>query len=69
MCILIGKRLAVFWTVSFTLNFLGLKMQKSTFLRKNGFESSYYKIDELVCPTWKTPNNWNFAYGGFFTRS
>ena len=46
MCILIGKRLAVFLN-SFLLfqSFFGLKLQKSTFLRKNGFESSFYKID------------------------
>ena len=30
---------------SFTLKFFGLKMQKSYFLRKNCFESSFYKID------------------------
>ena len=32
---------------SFTSKFLGLKMQKSTFYKKNGFESSVDKIDVL----------------------
>ena len=27
-------------------------MQKSTFLRKNGFESSFYKIDVKVVTKW-----------------
>ena len=27
-------------------NFFGLKMQKSFFFRKKGFESSFYKIDD-----------------------
>ena len=27
-------------------------MQKSTFLRKNGLESSFYKIDVLVVTNW-----------------
>ena len=41
MPILMGKRLAVF----FTSKFFWLKMQKSYFLGKNVFESSFYKID------------------------
>ena len=36
---------SVFEQFSFTSKFFGLKMQKSYFLRKNGFESSFYKID------------------------
>ena len=50
MCILIGKRLAVFLnTLHFTSKFFGLKIQKSTFLKKNDFESSFfYKIDIYV---------------------
>ena len=41
-----GKLLAVF-LISFLLlqSFLGKKMQKWTYLRKTGFESSFYKID------------------------
>ena len=37
---------SVFDLFSFTSKFFGLKMQKSTFLRKNGFESIFliYKI-------------------------
>ena len=40
-----GKRLAVFLTVFFCFKVFWLKMQKLTFLKKNGFESSFYKID------------------------
>ena len=36
---------SAFEQFSFTSKFFGLKMQKSTFLRKNDFESSFYKID------------------------
>ena len=36
---------SVFEQFSFTSKFFGLKMQKSYFFRKNGFESSFYKID------------------------
>ena len=37
---------SAFEQFSFTSKFFGLKMQKSTFfLRKNVFESSFYKID------------------------
>ena len=70
MCILMGKGLAVFLN-SFLL---GLKMQKSFFYRKNGFDSIlFYKIDVSVIINWsvrleKTPNNLNFAYGRFFTH-
>ena len=39
---------SVFEQFSFTSKFLGLKMQKSTFFKKNGFESSFYKIDVKV---------------------
>ena len=35
----------VFEQFAFTSKFLGLKLQKSTLLRKNGFASSSYKID------------------------
>ena len=47
MCILMGKRLAhCFEQFSFTSMFFVLTMQKSTFFKeKNGFESSFYKID------------------------
>ena len=47
MWILMGKRLAVFLNsfLLFQSFFFWLKMQKSTFLRKNGFENSFfYKI-------------------------
>ena len=36
---------SVFEQFSFTSKFFGFKMQKSTFLEENGFESSFYKID------------------------
>ena len=46
MCIFYGQTLSgVFEQFSFTLKFLGLKMQKSTFFKKkNGFESSFIKL-------------------------
>ena len=48
-----GKRLAFFEQFSFTSKFLGLKMPKFTFLRKNGFESIFfYKIDVYVVTNW-----------------
>ena len=52
----------VFEQFSFTSKFLGLKNHNSTFFKKNGFESSFYKIDILVVTSWsvrheKTPNN------------
>ena len=48
-----GQKLSsVFEEFSFTSKFFGLKMQKSTFLEKNGFESSFYKIDVLVVTNW-----------------
>ena len=43
---------SVFEQFSFTSKFFGLKMQKSTFLKKNGFESSFYKIDVSVVTNW-----------------
>ena len=36
---------SVFQQFSFTSKCFGLKMQKSTFCKKNGFESSIYEID------------------------
>ena len=47
MCILMGKRLTVFLNsfLFFTSKFFGLKMQKTTFFEKKGFESSSYEID------------------------
>ena len=46
MCILMGKHLAVFLN-SFLLlqSFFGLEIKNRLFVRKNGFESSFYKID------------------------
>ena len=43
---------SVFEQFSFTSKIFGLKMQKSTFLRKNGFKSSFYKIDVLMVTNW-----------------
>ena len=41
-----GQTLRVFLNSFLLLQKFGLKMQKSTFLKKkNGFESSFYKID------------------------
>ena len=46
MCILMGKRLAVFWTVFFYFKVYGVTNEKHDFFaRKNGFGSSFYKID------------------------
>ena len=36
---------SVFEQFSFTSKFFGLKMKKSYFLGKNGFESRFYKIN------------------------
>ena len=43
---------SVFEQFSFTSKFFGLKMQKSYFLRKKGFESSFYKIDVWMVTNW-----------------
>ena len=44
---------SVFEQYSFTSKFFGLKMQKSTFLKKNGFASIFfYKIDLYVVTNW-----------------
>ena len=56
MCILMGKRLAVFLN-SFLLlhSFFGLtnaKIDFFFFIRKNGFESSFYKIDVEMVTNW-----------------
>ena len=48
MCILMGKRLAVFLEFSFSSIFLGVKNAKIDFFKiKNGFERSFffYEID------------------------
>ena len=37
---------------SFTSKFFGLKLQKNDFFKKNGFESSFYKIDVKVVTNW-----------------
>ena len=62
----------VFEQFSFGSKFYGLKMQKLTFFKKMVlrvvFKSWRLGGNKLVCPTWKTPNNWNFAYGRFFTH-
>ena len=43
---------SIFEQFSFTVKFFGLKMQKSTFLRESGFESSIYKIDVKMVTNW-----------------
>ena len=43
---------SVFEQFSFTSKIFGLKMQKSYFLGKNGFESSFYKIDVYMVTNW-----------------
>ena len=43
---------SVFEQFSFTSKFFGLKMQNTLFVRKNGFESSFYKIDVQVATNW-----------------
>ena len=49
MCFLMGKRLAVFLNSFLLLHFFGgLKMQKSTFLRKNGFEIHQYFLVKML---------------------
>ena len=45
MCILMGKRLEEFLNSFLLLLLFWVKMQKSTFVLKNCFESSFYKID------------------------
>ena len=73
MCILMGKRLAVFLN-SFLLlqSVLGLNCKNRLFLRKNVLRVVFFKKNEVKMVTnWsvllaKTPNNWNFAYGRFF---
>ena len=62
-----SKRLAVFRTVFFYLKVVWIKNAKIDFFKyKNGFESSFYKIDVRWLQTGlsvlKMPN---FAYGGF----
>ena len=48
-----GQTLSVvFEQFSFTSKFLGLKMQKKKKDLKNGFESSFYKIDVYVVTNW-----------------
>ena len=39
-------------TFHFTSKFFWLKMQKSNLFQKNGFESSFYKIDVKVVTNW-----------------
>ena len=41
MCILMSKSLALPWNNFLILQKVGLKMQKSTFLRKNGFDRGF----------------------------
>ena len=56
---------SVFEQFSFTSKFFGLKMQKSYFVAKNGFESSFFFIYIKLAFRWlqtglsdlKTPNN------------
>ena len=44
---------SIFEQFSFASKYFGLKMQKSTFLKKkNGFESSFYKIEVYVVTNW-----------------
>ena len=62
--------ISVFEQLFFTPKFFGLKMQKSTFLRKNGFESSFFiKLTFRWLQTGlfnlKNTKQFNFAYGGF----
>ena len=40
-----GKRLAVFLNIFLLFKVFGVKNAKIDFLRKNSFESSFYKID------------------------
>ena len=48
-------------------------MQKSTFLKEKlvlrvVFIKLTFRWLQTGLSDWKTPNNWNFAYGGFFTH-
>ena len=46
MCILMGERLAIFLTVFLYVIVFGVKGKNRCFFKeKNGFESSFYKID------------------------
>ena len=53
MCILIDKSLRCVGAVVFYSKVFGLKMQKSTFFKKNGFESSL-KNEVYVDTNWPT---------------
>ena len=64
MYILMGKRLAVFLNSIFYFKVFWVKNAKIDFFK----EKMVLRVVFMVCLTWKTPNNWNFAYGGFFTR-
>ena len=43
--------------LSFNPHFFGLKMQKSAFLKKNGFECSCYQINEQLVINWSSRLN------------
>ena len=45
MCILMGIRLAVFLNSFLLLQSFWVKNAKNRIFRKNGYESSFYKID------------------------
>ena len=72
MCILMGKRLAVFLnSFLFFSKFFGLKMQKSTF-KKMVLRVVFIKLTFRWLQTGlsdlKNTKQLNFAYGGFFTH-
>ena len=53
---------SIFEQFPFTSKFFGLKCKNRLFLRKNGFESGFYKIDIKMVANWsvrpeKTQNN------------
>ena len=63
MCILMSKGLAVFLNSFLLLQiFWGKKYKNRLFVRKNSFESSFYKIDVYVLTNWSVRLE-NFAYG------
>ena len=61
-----GKNLASFRKVVFQSTVFWLKMQQSTFLKKNRFESFFYKIKEQMVLNWTDDFNKHQTLGILF---
>ena len=71
MCILMGKRLAVFLNSFLFSKFFGLKMQKSTFKKmvlRVVFINLTFRWLQTGLSDLKNTKQLKFAYGGFFTH-